>query len=395
MADFQETKLKYRRGTCFSCRKCMYCGIDLRQEKCNCNLSNVPHKSNRTDAVKYAFTRVFNPNWIKEKVEFVQQRIEHYNYLLSAKEAFNFTLCARCNSILLRLSSKVKKLKASSSSTLDNDIDNSSELETCDLTIASGASESEEKLDWNPNEKEYHEEKYEPNDDESLSGEEVEYEYNYGVFIKFENGTSLPAKWYTAKVSMVDELLSEIHINIETLMGKKPVDPNDYHIAFKSEKAAGAGTQLDREPNNNSDDDIVTDLRNKNSIPKTSNLSSLETSIAKNVLEIHKENHCTIHNRPCLNKDGAKENHVEITFMMLSIWASEINKAIASPTEPPTHPLFAYKYLTKTKVSSQLQSSSIQFNQSNSMQQPNLIQQSDLMQQSNSIQQLNPIQQSD
>ncbi|CAG8852003.1 25123_t:CDS:1, partial [Racocetra persica] len=40
-----------------------------------------------------------------------------------------------------------KKLKASSSSTLDNDIDNSSKLETCDLTIASGASESEEKLD--------------------------------------------------------------------------------------------------------------------------------------------------------------------------------------------------------------------------------------------------------
>ncbi|CAG8486590.1 36008_t:CDS:2, partial [Racocetra persica] len=63
-------------------------------------------------------------------------------------------------------------LKLSSSSTLDNDIDNSSELEICDLTIASRASESEEKLDWNPNEKEYHEEEYEPNDDESLSGKE-------------------------------------------------------------------------------------------------------------------------------------------------------------------------------------------------------------------------------
>ncbi|CAG8808569.1 25634_t:CDS:1, partial [Dentiscutata erythropus] len=48
MADFQETKLKYRRGTCLSCRKCMYCGIDLQQEKCDCNLSEVPHKNNRT-----------------------------------------------------------------------------------------------------------------------------------------------------------------------------------------------------------------------------------------------------------------------------------------------------------------------------------------------------------
>ncbi|CAG8721029.1 516_t:CDS:2, partial [Racocetra persica] len=69
MADAQETKLKYRRGTCFSCRKCLYCGIDLQQQRCNCNLSDVPHKDNRTAAVKYAFTRVFKPNWIKEQAK--------------------------------------------------------------------------------------------------------------------------------------------------------------------------------------------------------------------------------------------------------------------------------------------------------------------------------------
>jgi len=46
--------------------------------------------------------------------------------------------------------------------------------------------------------------------------------------------------------------------------------------------------------------------------------------MAKNVLDICEANHCLIHNRPCLNKDGAKENHIEITFMMLSVWASEI-----------------------------------------------------------------------
>ncbi|RIB29801.1 hypothetical protein C2G38_938935 [Gigaspora rosea] len=93
--------------------------------------------------------------------------------------------------------------------------------------------------------------------------------------------------------------------------------------------------------------------------------------MAKNVLEIRKENHCTIHNRPCLNKDGAKENHIEITFMMLSIWASEISKAMASPTEPPTHPLFIYKHPSKTK--SQISSSLLQ--QSDLSQQPNFIQQ--------------------
>ncbi|CAG8545150.1 26631_t:CDS:2, partial [Dentiscutata erythropus] len=305
MADFQETKLKYRRGTCLSCQKCMYCEIDLQQEKCDCNLSEVPHKNNRT----------------------------------------------------------AKKLNTKSLTLVNDD---NYEIETCDFTtLASDASESEEKLDLNFNEKGYYKKEYNFNNNESLS------------------------------ISTVDELLSEIHINIETLMGNKLVDPNDYHIAFKSEKAAGVSTQLvdiqdfkkfqanyqkykskninmaffitfiksnlkrkidELEPDNNSDNDIVSDSRNKNSIPKTSNLSSLELSIAKNVLEIRKENHCIIHNQPCLNKNGAKENHIEITFMMLSIWASEINKAMASPTEPPTHPLFTYKHLTKTKTSSRLQS---------------------------------------
>jgi hypothetical protein len=46
--------------------------------------------------------------------------------------------------------------------------------------------------------------------------------------------------------------------------------------------------------------------------------------MAKNVLEIRTSNHCNIHNRACLNKDNNKESHIEITFMMLSIWASEI-----------------------------------------------------------------------
>ncbi|CAG8535525.1 19511_t:CDS:2 [Dentiscutata erythropus] len=259
--------------------------------------------------------------------------------------------------VLLRLSTKAKKLNTTSLTLVNDD---NYEIETCDLTtLASDASESEEKLDLNFNEKGYHEREYNFNDDESLSSEEVEYEYNYSVFIKSENRTSLPAKWYIAKVSTVDKLLSKIHINIETLMGNKLVDPNDYRIAFKSEKAAGA------------DNNIVSDSRNKNSISKTSNLSSLELSIAKNVLEICKENHCIIYNRPCLNKNGAKENHIKITFIMFSIW----NKAMASLTEPPTHPLFTYKHLTKTKTSSQLQSTNL-IQQANLMQQASLIQQS-------------------
>ncbi|CAG8854569.1 41707_t:CDS:2, partial [Gigaspora margarita] len=150
--------------------------------------------------------------------------------------------------------------------------------------------------------------------------EEVEYKYNYRVFIKSKNRTSLLAKYYTAKVSIVDELLSKFHINIETLIRNKLVDPNDYRIVFKSKKATEASTQLVNtqdfkkfqadyqkykskniniaffitfiksnlkqkinklEPDNNSDNYIITNLKNKNSISKTSNLSLLELLLQK------------------------------------------------------------------------------------------------------------------
>ncbi|CAG8781764.1 430_t:CDS:2, partial [Dentiscutata erythropus] len=77
-------------------------------------------------------------------------------------------------------------------------------------------------------------------DDKFLSDDEIEIEYTYGVFIKLENEMSLLAK-----------------------------------IVLES--------------NNSSDDEIIKHSRNKNSIPKTSSLSSAELSIARNVLEICKK----------------------------------------------------------------------------------------------------------
>ncbi|CAG8832006.1 36320_t:CDS:2, partial [Gigaspora margarita] len=158
----------------------------------------------------------------------------------------------------------------------------------------------------------------EHNDDKSLSDEDKEYEYNYGIIIKLANGTTIPAK---------------------CIQPRRSIESSNYLVTFKHEKATGA------------DNDAITNFKNKNSISKASNLSPNESLIAKNVLEIRKKNHYLIHNQPCLNKNSDKKNHIEITFMMLSIWASEINKAMASPTELPMHPIFAYKHQSKKRQS--------------------------------------------
>ncbi|CAG8692326.1 1863_t:CDS:2, partial [Racocetra persica] len=67
MADALDTKLIYKRGTCFSCRKCLYCGVDLQTQKCKCDITKLPHRVNRTEAVKYVYTRIFTPNWTADQ----------------------------------------------------------------------------------------------------------------------------------------------------------------------------------------------------------------------------------------------------------------------------------------------------------------------------------------
>ncbi|PKY50546.1 hypothetical protein RhiirA4_423825 [Rhizophagus irregularis] len=138
-------------------------------------------------------------------------------------------------------------------------------------------------------------------------------------------------------IMKLNKVLNEINLNFEDIILLMEII-----AVFKKDICSETETDIDNP---------AEEHKNKNRVPKTSSLTSEETQIAKNVSEIRTINHCNIHNRACLNRDNSKENHVEITFMMLSIWASEMNKGLATPTNPPTHPLFAYRHPSKTKPS--------------------------------------------
>ncbi|CAG8832285.1 25533_t:CDS:1, partial [Racocetra persica] len=77
--------------------------------------------------VKYAYTRIFTPDWTEDQVAFVREKILHYNYSITLEDSFNFSLCSRCNNGLLRLNS-TKKKSSNNSKSVKNKIDASSEL---------------------------------------------------------------------------------------------------------------------------------------------------------------------------------------------------------------------------------------------------------------------------
>ena len=76
-----------------------------------------------------------------------------------------------------------------------------------------------------------------------FADDDFEYEFQYGVFIKLDGKLQL-VKQYKVIVSEVDEFLAEIHTNVVALTKNELIEECDYHVAFKSEKAIGAGTQL-------------------------------------------------------------------------------------------------------------------------------------------------------
>src|SRR6266542_3061583 len=205
-------KTKYKIGTCFGCQKCLYCGIDLEKLTCKCRKTIKPTKKNRTDLVKNAYPRVFDPtSSIFNQVNFMKNRNEHFQYGYDLTKSFHLSFCSTCNSLYQRLKN----------SGISNDSSNSNATTTTHEdknTLYNSFSEPET--------------------------EDEELEINYKLVIKQVDGTFLPAKNYSVTISELDEFLLTIQNNVIVLTRDETIDANDYDISFKSEKAQGAGTLL-------------------------------------------------------------------------------------------------------------------------------------------------------
>ena len=94
------TKAQYLIGTCFGCKKCLYCGVELsmRKRACSCDKNIKPSKGNRNDKVKVAFNRVLSPDLSSERLKFIQEKATKFGYSLDLNTTFNFSLCSTCHS---------------------------------------------------------------------------------------------------------------------------------------------------------------------------------------------------------------------------------------------------------------------------------------------------------
>lgn len=93
----------YQIGVCFTCQLCMYCGVDLTSNNCNCDKIIKPTRKNRTGNVPNFRNLSYKPTKVHEKIKstllFSNQK---YGYKLDMELPHNCTLCSACNSQINR-----------------------------------------------------------------------------------------------------------------------------------------------------------------------------------------------------------------------------------------------------------------------------------------------------
>lgn len=205
-----EVKTQYLIRTCLSCKKCLYCGVELsmRKRTCSCDKSIKPSKGNRNDKVKAAFPRVSSPDLKSGPLKFIREKVVKFGYTLDLNATFSFSLCSTCNSNYQRI-----RTNPNSYSERTLVIDSSDDdLENSDIDVS----------------------------------DEMVQDISFNLVIKPVKGSALPSKWVEIKeVTCLNDVLADIHHHTIKLSGDGETIHSDYVVTFKSEKAVGAGARLD------------------------------------------------------------------------------------------------------------------------------------------------------
>lgn len=220
------TSKEYLIGTCLSCKKCLYCGVELsiKRKVCSCNKTIKPSTKNRTEQVKVAFSRISKPNLPPKQLEYIQESITRFGYSLDVSTTFKFTFCPACNSAFQRKKSNITSETFTSHKVNLELNSNRNNTENCELN---NNSIDLDELEFEMNEK-----------------SDAEQVIAFNLIIKPFTGSALPSKWVEIEVSSLDDILADIHYYVVRLLGNKEIMHSDYLVSYKPEKAAGVGAQL-------------------------------------------------------------------------------------------------------------------------------------------------------
>ncbi|CAB5205793.1 unnamed protein product [Rhizophagus irregularis] len=300
---------KYKIGTCFVCRKCLYCGVNLAEGSvCNCEKTLKPTNSSKTKKFQVGHVRngVYKHNESHPiLVALLQSNNDIHKYQYDLSKKFNFTLCAKCNSQLVR----------------DQNTYNKNNLISID--------EKENQTVKTPTKP------LNPSKLNNVLNSNSDIPFRFKLIIKTPDLTK-PAKAITlekipAYFEFDDLVLQKVCETVGLVVRTK------YELSYKAEKGTGAGTILEEEEDFEefireyhrltiSDKALLITATVKQKEKAKRKKKSLEISDGNESGEIHKKlkemHECNIHKTGyCYIKD---DRHLLLTTLHLSMWTDEI-----------------------------------------------------------------------
>ncbi|CAG8562730.1 uncharacterized protein OCT59_023864 [Rhizophagus irregularis] len=345
----------YQIGVCFTCQLCMYCGLDLTSNNCNCDKSIKPTKKNRTKEVANFRNLTYKPAIVHEKIKnTLSNSNQKYGYKLDIELPYNCTLCSACNSQINRNVKAADKEKKNI------------------IVIPSS-----------------------PTDGTSLPSTPLQMEFKLRMSIK-QNKQVLP--FVIISFTLDNPNFINFRDKLESYICEQVglVYRNEYTLAYKSHSESGAGTLLgneeafdeflkdyqsivagnkkvviivilrelskkrshenevsEQESNDESENEAYQNTKSKKQlkkhikkrIPKEATLNENEALVGSYVMKLNDKYICEIQNhKRCFIKE---DRHLSLTNFAISLWAKEIVNKNADLDTPPNHAIFSMMHSVK------------------------------------------------
>src|SRR6266498_5948639 len=90
---------RYLSGTCYTCKKCLYCFKSLRKHPCKCKKDKKPQRTSNPKPGQQIYYRVFTLNQVPLLADlFLLAANNKFDYNSNFEESFTYTFCDACNS---------------------------------------------------------------------------------------------------------------------------------------------------------------------------------------------------------------------------------------------------------------------------------------------------------
>ncbi|CAB5383157.1 unnamed protein product [Rhizophagus irregularis] len=313
----------YQIGVCFTCQLCMYCGLDLTLNNCNCDKSIKPTKKNRTKEVANFRNLTYKPAIVYEKIKnTLSNSNQKYGYKLDIELPYNFIPSSPTDGTSLPSTPLQMEFKLRMSIKQNKQV--------LPFVIISFT------LD-NPNFINFRDKL------ESYICEQVGLVYRNEYTLAYKSHSESGAGTLLGNEEAFDEFLKDYQSIVAG--NKKVVIIVILRELSKKRSHEESNDESENEAYQNTKSKKQLKKYIKKRIPKEATLNENEALVGSYVMKLNDKYICEIQNhKRCFIKE---DRHLSLTNFAISLWAKEIVNKNADLDTPPNHAIFSMMHSVK------------------------------------------------